>query len=326
MQNILEIFGLNKTVGEFGIEIETEGSNIQYVEPGNGNIWSTVKDGSLRGEYPHGAAEFVMSRPCLFRYMEKHLDTLIEKQKNAEFAFSFRTSVHVHMNVQTLTEAQVFNIIYTYYLLESVLVKYCGEHREANRFCLRLQDSDGCYDVIRDLMSGGINRLRLHSQEQLRYAALNLAAITKYGSLEFRSMRGTLDKSVILNWVTALNNIKKFAVNYADVRDIHEKFLELGSLSFMREVLKGVYEEFLTETSEQQINLGFSLSIDIPFMYKLLVARREKEKEYEEPPVAPRGVARKPVRMQDLLDALPQGINPAPVHFEHPNFPEDGDI
>lgn len=286
MKSILEIFGLNKTVGEFGIEIETEGEHIQYVEPNGSFIWNTVKDGSLRGEYPNAAAEFVMNRPCLHRYVEKHLDALIERQKVAQFAFSFRTSVHVHMNVQPLTEDQVFNIMYTYYLLEGVLVKYCGEHREGNRFCLRLQDSDGCHDVIRVLFSCGINNLRLHSQESLRYAALNLAAITKYGSLEFRSMRGTLDKNVLLPWVDALSNIKKFAVKFQDVRDIHEKVIELGPLGFMQEVLQDEYKHFFTEMSESQINLGFSLSIDIPFMYKIYEEKR-KDINKNKPPPAP---------------------------------------
>jgi len=183
--------------------------------------------------------------------------------------------------------------MYTYYLLEGVLVKYCGEHREGNRFCLRLQDSDGCYDVIRDLFSRGICNLRLHSQESLRYAALNLAAITKYGSLEFRSMRGTLDKNVILPWVNALANIKKFAVNFQDVRDIHEKVIELGPLGFMQEVLQDEYKHFFTEMSESQINLGFSLSIDIPFMYKIYAGKRKIDEEHDPWP-EPKAIIAKP--------------------------------
>ena len=305
MKNILEIFHLNKTVGDIGIEIETEGENIQFVEPNGGFIWTTTKDGSLRGEYPSQAAEFVMKRPCLHRYVEKHLDTLIASQKEAKFNFSFRTSVHVHLNVQQLTENQVFNLIYTYYLLEGVMVKYCGAHREANRFCLRLQDADGCYDILRDLFSRGIEGLAGHGQDALRYAGLNLAAIMKYGSVEFRSMRGTLDKATLLPWVNAIYNMRNFAVAFQNVTDIHEKFLELGPLPFMEAVLQDEYEHFLTDESESQINLGFSLSIDMPFMYKVFHEKRKDVVEEKARKGEIRAMVRKPARNVQINAGVP---------------------
>lgn len=276
MKKVLGIIGCKSTKGMFGIEIEAEGQHLRAVD---NDVWKTVPDGSLRGEFPDQAAEFVLQRPLDKRYILNALDALIEEQKNARFAFSLRTSVHVHMNVQQLTEVQLGNVIYTYLLLEELLVEYCGQTRKANRFCLRLQDAEGLSPVLQMLYTQGLAQAKRGMNDNVRYASINLAAIPKYGSLEFRAMRGNLDRDVLNTWISALDNIREFAVNQPSPAAIYELYGNTSYEEFISLVLGGVADKFKIGDWQTAMARCFSLSIDIPYMYQLGERARQRAQE-----------------------------------------------
>lgn len=276
MAKVWQHLGLDKAIdGDYGIEIECEGENISPINKG---FWNSEADGSLRGAYPDSACEFVLKKPIVLAQVPAALDQLIEHEAEARFKFSFRTSVHVHVNAQKLEYVQLLNLIYTYLLLEQPLVNFCGQERKANRFCLRLRDAEGLLDTVESMFSQGHQALRFIVGDKIRYASINLGALNKYGSVEFRAMRGNMDKAIIIPWVEMLDAIKKYAIKAKNPKAIHERFREIGSLAFLEEVLGADRAAMVTNLmTEYEMNESYSLSIDLPYAY----VEQEEEKAPE---------------------------------------------
>ena len=265
MRKLYELLGRAEPVkGTFGIEIEAEGKGMKAV---NNEFWMSEDDGSLRGRFPDTRIEWVLNKPITLDKVVPALKGLAEAQKGAKLNFSFRTSVHVHVNMHELTHPQVLNVIYTYLLLEEPLLTYCGEARKGNRFCLRLQDAEGLMDDLRKVFFGGEGALFNIAPNGIRYASINLEALKKYGSMEFRGMRGTLDVNIISTWVEILNKIREYAMNVEDVEAIHQEFRDLGANAFVKKVM-GKYTKVLGDDFEHDLNLAYSLSLDLPYTYK----------------------------------------------------------
>lgn len=254
---LYELLGKNKPInGDFGVEIEVEGAELVEV---NDKYWNSVHDGSLRGE----SFEYVFKKPLIQKDSDKALESLKESLKNSTLKFSFRTSVHVHVNVQELEYKQLLNMIYTYLLIEEPLMTFCGKERKGNRFCLRLQDAEGILDTLIPMFRvmdyiGGIR------EDAIRYSAINLAALQKFGSLEFRAMQGNLDVKRISTWTKALFNLREFSKSIENPRNVLEIFNNNKPEDFLKLVLKDVAPTFIYPKLDRDMRQSFSLSIDLP--------------------------------------------------------------
>jgi hypothetical protein len=260
MSKIYEKLGLDKPsyLGLFGVEVECEGRNLT---PLNNVYWRTEKDGSLRGEFPHSSCEYVLKKPIGLISCVKAVDNLLENQrKDVEFKFSFRTSVHVHVNVSDMEWEEYLAFCYTWLLCEVPLMEFCGEDRKANRFCLRATDCEGVVDGLLLLINTG--SLRRVNEFEVRYAALNIGATPKYGSLEFRGMRGTLDKAVLTAWLSALKSMKEYCYGKT-IRKVFEEINELGNRAFLAKVVGT--DLFWTKSVDGEMDRSFSLTIQLPF-------------------------------------------------------------
>lgn len=282
MKKIADLLRLPVIKGDFGIEIEVEGENLVPTVASSQCPWKTEDDGSLRGRFPDQRAEYVLNKPIPYGRVKPALEYLEKHLKGSRLDFSFRTSTHVHVNVLELNEVQLMNFIYTYLLLEEPLVNFCGAQRVNNRFCLRLQDAEGLRDCLVVLFSQGLKKIAGNLREdRIRYAALNLAALNKYGSLEFRSMRGTLDVKVLTTWVDALNSIREYAMRMQDPIAIYEEFTRNAPADFAQIVLGDTAKEFNYENFERGIQTGFSLTIDFPFLYRVYLKAQKDQEERE---------------------------------------------
>jgi hypothetical protein len=266
MTKLHELLQQKPTNGSFGIEIETEGKNLTDAVPAQ---WKIENDGSLRGRFPDEAVEYVLRKPL---ELQKAIDAVTQLRKaqddaNARLNFSFRTSVHVHVNVQQLTFNQYLNMIYTYLLLEEPLVRYCGKERVGNRFCLRLQDAEGLIDYLFMLFRQGHTALRHIHGDAVRYASINVAATSKYGSLEFRSLKGNMDVGYITTWLQALDNLRSFAQEHANPQVIHDLFVNSTPEQFAEIVLGDVYPAFVYPEMDMDMRSSFSLTLELPYNF-----------------------------------------------------------
>lgn len=232
-----------ETKGDVGIEIEVEGNKFPKPEgyegthhpvqlPGTG-YWSYVHDGSLRGK---DNAEYVLSKPILFSEVDKAVDEIFSKMKTFGSVLddSNRTSVHVHLNCQKFHFNRLASLIALYVVFEEVLTEYCGDHRVGNLFCLRAKDAPAALTNIREFIrSDG----KVSLSENLHYAGLNTHALTKYGSLEIRSLRGATEPGVIKDWVAILRRLYELSGEMSDPRDIPNLFSMHGPLSFFEHCL-----------------------------------------------------------------------------------------
>jgi hypothetical protein len=181
-----------------GIEVEVE--NVQTYRRAS-PYWTVKEDGSLRN---HGR-EFV-TPPIRAWRVEHALYKLFNNELNSDIDFSERTSIHVHMNIRTLTIKQLEALVLTYIVFEKVLFNYVGEDRYNNIFCVPIVETDIGYS-FRDLISQSNPNTAWQ-----KYTALNLLPIMQLGTIEFRHLGGTSDIETLMTWINMLLSLKKFAL------------------------------------------------------------------------------------------------------------------
>lgn len=289
MRKLHEILAqVNKPGCKVGIEIEAEGRNIKMT---NLPKWSSTDDGSLRGAFPNERHEFV-SGILDIGEVEKEISNLAEEQKDAEFNFSFRTSTHVHVNALDMDVQQVVSFVYLYYLFEKDMMRYCGESRNNNRFCLRIVDSEFQVDILRAMIENGFRDLRFIIDDNMRYGGCNLAALMKYGTLEFRGMRGTMDKKVLMNWIGMLTRLRELAIAAPSTMQIFAEATG-DAKNFIKKIYGPYYEVYYNEDSLQNLSEALSLTVQIPF-----IMEQHKDKDVQK------------VRAKGAIDpgAVPQAV------------------
>ena len=211
---VSQVFRIPRRVeGDVGIEIEAEGANL----PRTGDYWNVEHDGSLRGEDLSQACEYVLQRPMSLSEAKEALAYLAHqyKENGAQVSSSPRCGVHVHVNCQQLSILQLYNFMTLYLIFEDVLVKWCGKTREGNLFCLRAKDAEYLIYVLSQALQDKEFRARFRTDE-LRYASMNVKALTDYGSLEFRAMEGTDDTDRIYQWASLLVSMREQAKTFTN--------------------------------------------------------------------------------------------------------------
>lgn len=219
----------DKIAGEIGIEIECEGLRLPKQNQLE-EYWTTHVDGSLRGE----SIEYVMARPVARKEVVpalRYLENLF-KESRTRIKDSYRTSVHVHVNVQSITIRQTYNIILMYGILEDILTEYAGSTRVGNLFCLRMSDAE---HMLHELRLGATQDRYDHlNNNNLRYAGCNVKSLFDHNSLEFRAFRGTADMKLIAEWVDTLLQIKDAAIAYTNPSEMLQSFSNLSPEGFIR--------------------------------------------------------------------------------------------
>lgn len=195
----------------YGIELECEGKNVEWGgEEGILEDWSPHADGSLRNT--HGAScEWVFNGPVNYDKSFERIDTLFSylNKRKARLVLSNRTSTHVHFNMGDKAVYQFANLFILFTILEDILDKYCGEDREGNMFCLSSRYAEKQIDWISTALLKDHSLIGL--KENGRYCSLNVASINKFGTVEFRAMRGLDNPEDLKRWLSILNELCEYA-------------------------------------------------------------------------------------------------------------------
>ena len=205
MLTIKDILGKD-IKGDVGIELEAEFGAARAPMPQTGD-WLAKPEGSLRGTAMEYVSAFPFKADKNLRSKIDHLCTIVNAPAARVDKDSSRTSVHVHVNVLDLTPTQLLTFGCAYWIIENALFNYCGPKRKDNLFCLRLRDAEA---VIETIYHGLDSKRFLESlnTDRIRYCGINWNAVPKFGSLEFRGMRGTTDPEVMYTWSSELNHLK----------------------------------------------------------------------------------------------------------------------
>lgn len=318
MKNIATVIRKPVTAGDIGIEIEVEGTRIPTYES---EVWKTVPDGSLRGE----SNEYVFQQPLPIGKVDealKELDSVFKKNRST-LTFSFRTSVHVHLNVSDLKPVQYLNTLYTALLLEQPMVNYCGDTRINNRFCLRTSDAEGIVPILASVFRN-IRNINHLDGNQIRYSAINIHATRKFGSIEFRGMRGTMDLNVLNNWCNAIYAIKQFALKFPNPLDIQDFYESLPSGYAFLEAVFGVELAKVFDYDLLNYEMSSCLSLTMSLPHETQEETEESEEEEDEqdvlvpapPRVRPPRTFTIPTEMTTFPLETEQGMGGTSITFE----------
>lgn len=261
MKKVSDWFGIPPhllTQGDVGIEIEVEGNRLPWCE----KYWKNEEDGSLRG--PENR-EYVLKKPSTLKEAElalKYLSVMYNKN-DTDVHDSVRAGVHCHVNVQDLNIVELYSFMTVYIILEDLLVKFCGEFREGNLFCLRTGDAEYLLQALQDAAKQ--RRFRTLVSDNLRYASMNVKALGTYGSLEFRAMRGTRDLGLIYKWAEVLVGLREAAKKFTDPTDVVNGFSEGDAEHFLHRCLGDNDHLFKCEGYAQMVSAGMRRAQDVAF-------------------------------------------------------------
>lgn len=256
-KSVRELLRLHNVEGAIGVEIEMEGENLPHHVP----YWKNERDGSLRGE----SIEYILQKPMELEEVKKSLSALEDslKENKASVKDTYRAGVHVHLNVQDKTLAQVFTIGCCYLVLEKLLTNWCAPSRVGNHFCLRASDAEGLtYYLRRFLIDEDWAYL---NSDGIRYSGINFKSVTKLGSLEFRTLESTTNFNKIYVWARMLNSIKVFSERFENPVDFIEWVKAKGTEHFLSQCLGVDYMRLECSNAKQYMKEGLRHAQDLAY-------------------------------------------------------------
>lgn len=267
-----------------GLEIEIEARDGRQIDlPDRMDVWTVKGDGSLRN-----GVELCNLPEADIDDVYEELEEILESNEDV-LETSIRCSVHVHLNYQHHYPMQVLSFMVAYTALESVLNSFSGK-RDRNLYCLGMAHA---YMDNRRILNGIYTSLlnNRHAaecfphSEGLKYAAVNFQRLFDLGTLEIRTMEGTLDVNRIKTWVDMLQAVKQWSSKFDSAAEILDYFQSTPPKKALSEILGDLTGELkLSDIYEDEIRKGyyraasFIVNYDNANMALYQVAKKKKLK------------------------------------------------
>ena len=225
--------------------------------------WRLEHDGSLRGN----SAEYVFRAPVLPNSVGPKLDTLFEELDfaNIDLMESHRTSTHVHVNMSDKTPVQIMTVVTLYAVVEELLTLFVTPERRSNAFCLRFCDSQHSVSYLANRLRERNPHLLRISEGTSRYTSLNLQALNKFGSLEFRLMQGAQNAHEAHSWFKLIQEIVEASRSFSNPVDIISRFSGYGAKGFVEIFLPKLYEACQDNFNEAAVIRGMRIAQELAY-------------------------------------------------------------
>jgi hypothetical protein len=235
----------------YGVEIEVEGESLPSPDTSIKG-WRVEQDTSLKTEE---AWEYVTTGPDTLEGVKTRLNALESKFNllGSTIYNSVRAGVHVHMNVQDWNVKQIMTFATCYYILEDILLKWCGQNREGNLFTLRTKDAEYILFKLHDMLKN--RNLKLLETDIIRYASLNYLSLFKYVTIEFRGMRSTDDLNLIYKWVVILDELRQTSQQFNTPVDVVTAMSGDGEENFIRKLFPVNWSTLLENNSHYETSV-----------------------------------------------------------------------
>jgi hypothetical protein len=259
----------------YGVELEME--NAGYFPEWEGPGYSFHEDNSLR----NNGIELV-TQPCNLTVLNWVLHNFWNKSGINESNHSERTSVHVHVNCRDMSVEQIASVLLLYQLFEFILFHWIGNERDKNIFCVPWAHTMMNYNVINNMARSDHAVLK----RWMKYTALNLLPLYKYGTVEFRHMAGTSDLNKIINWCNIIGCLFTYAKNNK-LSDIKTWIMDLNTTSAYRNTLETVFKSWsdgLKVTGYESLLEEGVLNMKFALMGDIAPVGKNKDSQYEEAP------------------------------------------
>jgi hypothetical protein len=200
---------------QIGMEFEYEGVKdpefiLTSTDP-YAALWVLHNDDSLK-DY---GAEYTFRDPLFGKDASNAIDWLMAEAVSRKFKCTKRAGIHVHLDVRDLEVPQLIGLIILYTIVEPILYRWIGENRENSIFCVPFYKADESLLDACGIISNAVADQKNNTHTAIetskafeRYAGLNLQALAKFGSIEFRHMRTTHDKDRVINWINMIMSLK----------------------------------------------------------------------------------------------------------------------
>lgn len=269
----------------FGVEIELEGRKVKTSDPDIATYWGQHADNSLRINPKFAdsqTVEYVFQQPLNMKETEKALKMLFKylNSKGVVVFDSYRTSIHVHVNCANDPVRTVVNFITLAMIFDELFVSQNGQTRIGNNFCLRTRDAEGQIgDLIQSITHYGDPCSAFNKNN--RYSSVNLASLSKFGSIEFRSLECTTDMDRVMHWIGTIQAMKAAARKYANPIEIIGAFSQKGPLAFTTSNLGPYGAKYIAvEGYNEMLHTGMRLAQDFAFCSEWLIPDKNEEDIY----------------------------------------------
>lgn len=202
-----------------GLEIEIENYSDDQLykhEKAGSPFWERHNDGSLRN-----GTEFVLSQAMMGTTLREAISYFFRTFTTYEA--TPRTSIHVHLNMRQENETieGLRNLIILYYMYEDAFFAIADNNRKWCSYCNPFEDSPP--RILEVLVNEELNSSTLAKElrssaatNQNRYYGLNLNALNKFGTIEFRHFPLVHDETRLVDWVNLIMELKLAANTMAE--------------------------------------------------------------------------------------------------------------
>lgn len=178
--------------------------------------WDQKRDGSLANGY-----EYVLATPLAGQDLADAVHQLFSG--GAQIFRTYTGSTHIHLNMldgTTIENLQALALLT--YAVEGLLYYVGDNSRQWCGFANRMTGAP--HAVLENILGPTVDRqgLRRALNNAGRYYGLNLAALDKYGTVEFRYFPTATSPEEMLSWVKLVQQIKKAACDFGNVANVLE--------------------------------------------------------------------------------------------------------
>jgi hypothetical protein len=232
--------------------------------------FSNHVDGSLR----ESGMEFTFKEPYAGTRILAAIDAMDDASRAFGFTASYRTSLHVHLDLSDLAYPKdAHRIAALYALVEPVLYKFVGQNRDGCNYCIPWYANPHHYikyatilKPYKKALEGELHDYGLKLGQDLmgnksshKYAGLNLMSLGQFGTMEFRQAPVNMQKEKILAWINILMRIKKYAMEVGwEPEELPFQVKGRGSVEFMERVFRTESNFLLryTKDLEEDLKMG----------------------------------------------------------------------
>ena len=231
-----------------GVELEVDndrGSNTVFPNVSGSTRWNKIRDGSLANGY-----EYVLARPLAGDELSIAISELYHK--DAKVFRTFTGSTHIHMDMlESDTTMEIlrtmFLLVYTLepmlYATGDVTREWCGyanSIKQAPSDVLASLFADDETHLFHNILGGGALG---------RYYGMNLAALNRYGSVEFRYFPTAESPEEMVKWINLVQSFKAAAKDIGTVVKLKEIIAD-------KQQFVDMMDKYFSEYKEEQEALG----------------------------------------------------------------------
>ena len=194
-----------------GVEVEFEIGRDENAPLPNISGWSRHVDGSLQ----YGS-EYVLREPLAGKDLDRAIHNFFSAGLNLRKSTTSSTHIHVDMTEANTTVDHMKNLIALVYVLEPGIFNAVDPSRQWCGYTNALESANVA--DITNMLAKNPNRFASTVRDiGSRYYGINLQALSKFGSVEFRYFPTATSADELASWIILAQSFKAAALSFSSV-------------------------------------------------------------------------------------------------------------